>query len=470
MSFMDILRKEISTSNTVLDTLVSYFNNYERIETVKLVKDISTVLNLAKQNMDGTEKSIFNEKIDFPFYKKIKVEKQFQYAFEELKKFFNSYQTFIRRHNKASIENDLLPAEWDNLKQQILELENTSTIEEADKWINGTVERLEKFMQLTSSKRNVFLDNDGDRNKQSIPFILESMLKKALNREEYTEDFGILKDRGLFGKNKLRKVAILISAIKSNKLIPPSRVKLENRNMIFTILKTDYISKGNVVKQGYKILKDILRTENILLPTSNDNNMLERFLTSYKSSPEIEQNLRRLKEIFRTPDASDDIAYFKDLTTFQNIIYKAEQMYADMDVGYDNFDDFYANVNTTDELKDFVESEQEKYGEETEEEETEYKESDLDAFVDDALDFKQFYGSLAWLVFTLEENQLIRRNEIKIDNKLLGILDLTKQELYDTYDETYGNINLKELTRGVTTASLNQEWMQDLQDKKNNSL
>ena len=429
MSFMDILRKEISTSNTVLDTLVSYFNNYERIETVKLVKDISNVLNLAKENMDGAEKSIFNEKIDFPFYKKIKVEKQFQYAFEELKKFSNNYKSFIRRHDKASIENDLLPAEWDNLKQQILKLENTSTIEEADKWINGTVERLEKFMQLTSSKRN---------------------------REEYTEDFGILKDRGLFGKNKLRKVAILISAIKRNKLIPPSRVKLENRNMIFTILKTDYISKGNVVKQGYKILKDILRTENILLPTSNDNNMLERFLTSYKSSPEIEQNLRRLKEIFRTPDASDDIAYFKDLTTFQNIIYKAEQMYADMDVGYDNFDDFYANVNTTDELKDFMESEQEKYGEETEEEETEYKESDLDAFVDDALDFKQFYGSLAWLVFTLEKKQLIRRNEIKIDNKLLGILDLTKQELYDTYDKTYGNINLKELTRGVTAENKRQ--------------
>ena len=111
-------------------------------------------------------------------------------------------------------------------------------------------------------------------------------------------------------------------------------------------------------------------------------------------------------------------------------------------------------------------SEQERYGEKTKEQETEYKESDLDTFVDDALDFKQFYGSLAWLVFTLEENQLIRRNEIKIDNKLLGILDLTKQELYDTYDETYGNINLKELTRGVTAASSNQEWIQNLQDNR----
>ena len=135
-------------------------------------------------------------------------------------------------------------------------------------------------------------------------------------------------------------------------------------------------------------------------------------------------------------------------------------------VEYDNFDDFYANVNSTDELKDFMVSEQERYGEKTKEQETEYKESDLDTFVDDALDFKQFYGSLAWLVFTLEENQLIRRNEIKIDNKLLGILDLTKQELYDTYDETYGNINLKELTRGVTAASSNQEWIQNLQDKR----
>ena len=464
MTFMDILRKE-TPSNTIFDTLIVYFNNSEVIEAKTLVRDISNILKLSKKNMDNVEKERFNNKIDFPFYNKIiNVDKKFTEALEGLNKFYDNYKQFINAQNKQHekfINNEeykpesVLPQEWVYIREEL-----------TPKAIEKTLVRLNSFMNLTSKKRNIYLSNKGSRSEQSVPFILEEMLKKSLNREEYNEDFSILKSRGLFGKIQLRKISIIISAIEKNKLIPPSRINLKDSDVIFKILKSDYKSKSNIVNQGYEIFKDILRAENILLPTSDSSNILEDFMSSYKSSSEIEEELKKLNDILRTPDYKDDVIYFKDLSTFQNIIFMAERMYDDMQDNSKLRDrDFDKLYSSKDEFKEYMDEQQIKYGEKKEEDlisnETKEVTMNYSSFMEDVVseaeDFKRLYGTLAWLVFKLEDEKLLREREIRIDNRLLDRLDLTKVELNSLYDEKFAKMKLSEITRGIKSQSENKK-------------
>jgi len=441
MTFMDILRKQNNLS--VIDKLTENLTNKDvnkMLYSIKQAKknmqlslDITLSKNKKKKLIDDIDVYFSSLETAIP----IQGDRQLPYAVDVFMNFFNWYKKYI---NSIEVDKNKEDVNAEDLINELYVVRTKKKIKDDG---NKHIEELNKILSIATTRySNPLLEQEEGKatNQQNAAYLLNSLLVNASEKEEYETSFSALRRRGFFNRPNLRKLVILIRAIKEDKNISEIRIRgrLENQSTVFGLLKKQYGTK-----QGYEILERVLEENQIFLPSpKEDNDMVFTLLEAYKGKKEIKNSTRRLKRILLSKTIQDDIKFFDNFTQFQRIILYAEEMYTNLqdkiaDEISENktkvdslFAEYYDMADTKDEevFSSFTEGNQ----------------------IDGELDnFKIFYSSMAWLVFKIKDAKLDYSNKLRINARILNKLNLDKNEIYEMYDSVYSHISLSKLTTGL---------------------
>ena len=470
MSFIDILRKETLAPDIIFDVLTRTMNKVLSTKYKAATEDIKRFLKKLKDSTNYTNGVVPSSitKIEYPFDKKIadKANANEKYSKRIFISAVNKIQVFQTEYIEAVdiyINMNLTPK-----KNKLSEIQTLDSRQSAEKLaLLSSMNYLKEFIVDATKSEDVF--SEDKKSNKGIPVILESMLNKKINNDDYNNDFNELHQRGFVNSKNLRKIGLLLEAFENNKTMNsiPIKGRLAESRMIFTLLNNKYTTTHGTKnkKMGYEILTEILIEQGLPVKTTfSEKTMMLRAVESFKGIPNIDERTKTLQRVFRTITPKDDLIYFKDMKELQHIIFRAEQSYANMLDGDENkifaevvnsYPSWNDDTNQYDDIKHITNDSELIWDDE--------EDTSVKRILSEVEDFKIYYTSLAWLVFKLKDKKL--SDELKIDQKILDTFNLNKEQIYKMYDSDYGHINLKGLTTELTKKTTK---LKDKASKPNN--